>query len=1205
MKMQMKLLDRTLICLLMGGASLAYAQPMENSSILEPGPTTPTPEDMGAVSDTTILPERVVAQNRSSINLSNGGALWATEDPTIGQAELTVSSSGQAAFDGQKVTKPVSFYIRSNYSAFVQRYTLLLFDATDPDLVYPLAQLPVKVQNTAQVEWDGQLPDTTHHRVGDHILYVLRAYDAQGQYDQTAPRQLQLVRPEEFERSNQLMHDAMEKSQGTRMTLEQGLTQRLIEDAFSNNGLMLQNIPLYGSRIRIQGRNLPEDMSLSINGESYPIDIQRKFAAEYLLPIGQHRFDIVLSKVGASQDQDLGTEDTGTIHQTLDIDVTGRYFFGVGIADLTVSQNKISGSVAPFSVDGRYKDSTISDGRLAFYGKAKFRGKYLATAQADTTEKELKHLFDHFGKSYPYDVFRSLDPEIYYPTYGDDATVRRDVDTQGRFYFRVNWDKNEAIWGNYVTGFTGTEFSQYIRSLYGGALHWRSRATNPWGEENTLLRIFGSQPNTVHAHDELIGTGGSLYYLRHTEIFAGSDIVYLEIDDPTTGLTQQRIPLVRGTDYEIDQIQGRILLTRPLLQITRENVQTLTRDMPLNGFQQRLVIDYEYAPVGFDNDEVTAGIRAKQWLGDYVAVGATYVREDRAGEDYTLKGADVTLRAGQGTYLKLEHTQTQAFGVPSFFSTNGGLTFTQINPTTPRKGDANAVEARMNLRELGWIATDWTLGGWWRHTDPGYSTSYNDIGQRIEEYGADFFGNITPNWTLYGRYSINERGLEKFTQGQLTSQWHLGAWDMLSVELRRVQQDLKTYQSAVGLLSAVRYTHQWNDAAQVYAQVQSTLNNDHHRYKDNNAYTVGGNLAFGQSSTVGAEYTHGDRGHAGQVNAEYRITPGHAFYGVFTSGNYTKDYDPVFANALQEGWTLGQRWQISNQVNIFNESQYLKPDTNTQSGLAHTFGLDFYPAPGWVTGFTLQQGKLMNLRGGEVKRRAVSANAGRNTSDTNWQSRVEWRRDSGDENRDQWVFTNRLAHRFDDSFRVSARMNYSKTHDDISNIFGAKFIEGNVGFAWRPWNASRWGVFGRYTYLYDLATLSQIGGAQFDQRSRIVSLEGVYKISPFWEVSSKVARRDGQVRTGRGTGAWIDSNAMFYAGQLRYALVYKWYFLGEYRRLSARNGGAKSGWLVDFDREIGKNLRLGVGYNFTRFSDDLTDFDYRHKGFFINILGSY
>ena len=47
------------------------------------------------------------------------------------------------------------------------------------------------------------------------------------------------------------------------------------------------------------------------------------------------------------------------------------------------------------------------------------------------------------------------------------------------------------------------------------------------------------------------------------------------------------------------------------------------------------------------------------------------------------------------------------------------------------------------------------------------------------------------------------------------------------------------------------------------------------------------------------------------------------------------------------------------------------------------------------------------------------------------------------------------------------------------------------------------------------------------------------------------------------------------------------------------------GWLVGVDRQIGQNFKVGVGYNFTDFSDDLTDLTYDNKGFFLNLAGYY
>lgn len=1226
MTMKMKLLDYTLISLLAGMAGTAAAQQLPAADEVVTAPaidcahdgcrtdagllfqlrtrgladpvTTGTGEGSASsllepdrrVSVGLLAPGKAQVMGKFSMSLPNGGVIWATEDPTLGQPELSISAPSMVAFDGQRITKPVAFYVRSNYPAFIDRYELTLYRAADGDLIDPLAQMPIDVAAVSSADWDGALPANFRYRKGDELVYVLRAYDQDGRFDETQPRTLQLVSTEEAARGASQIRDNAEKSYGNAMSVEQAQMQSLVDQVFAGNGLRQQNIPIRGSRIRLQGRNLPQGYSLKINGDRYPVDMERKFVAEYLAPVGQHPFAIEL---------DGGAE---SLRQTLDVDVSGKYLFAVALADVTISQNSISGSTTPFDNDRRYNDDILADGRFAFYAKGKFDGKYLLTAQADTTERDVKQLFSGFTGANPQDIFRRLDPDLYYPTYGDDSTTTRDVDTMGRFYLRADWDKNQALWGNYATGFTGTEYGQYVRSLYGAALDWRSLGNNAWGDATSQVRVFGSEAQTAPGHSEFIGTGGSLYYLRHTDVLPGSDVVVLEVRDRTTGRVENRIDLVRGADYEIDELQGRLLLSRPLAQITRQNLPTLTRDFPLDGFEQRLLVDYEWVPTGFDADHVAAGFRGKHWFGDHIGVGLTYVDENRAGDDYTLAGADLTLQAGKGTYLKLEHTRTESTSAPVFFSDNGGFTFTQINPAGPRTGEASAVDARLNFKELGVSQQDWSTGLWWRRVDAGYSVSRHDTGLEIEEYGAELTGQFNESLGMYARASRAERGTESLSQAQLTAEWRIDDDRTLSGELRRVDEK-RLGGDASGTLGAVKYAQRVGTALELYGTAQLTLDDDHGRYADNDALTVGGKYLFGNLSSVGAEATTGDRGDSAQVDAEYRLDTDHSLYGAYTYSTDTTEYDALFNPNRQSGWTLGQRWRLSNQVNMFNESQFLK--SPSASGLAHTFGMDFYPAQGWNLGFTLQNGDLTNAEGGNVDRRAVSINGGRTSPGTDWQSKLEWRRDTGAEQREQWVSTNRLMHKVSDSLSVAVRANYSETDDKLDPLAGARFAEANLGFAYRPWNSTRWGLFGRYTYLYDLSTLGQVGGADYDQRSQVLSLEGVYKRDQHWEFAAKLARREGEVRYGRGTGAWADSATTFAAGQVRYELLQQWHALAEYRWLDVDNGGTREGWLVGVDRDINRHFRLGVGYNFTDFSDDLTNFDYDHKGWFINLVGSY
>ncbi|MBW8808257.1 MAG: hypothetical protein JF591_05375, partial [Lysobacter sp.] len=453
--------------------------------------------------------------------------------------------------------------------------------------------------------------------------------------------------------------------------------------------------------------------------------------------------------------------------------------------------------------------------------------------------------------------------------------------------------------------------------------------------------------------------------------------------------------------------------------------------------------------------------------------------------------------------------------------------------------------------------------------------------------------------------SVAERGKESLTQAQLTGEWRLNDDISVSGEVRRVQEQ-RLGGSANGTLAALEYRQQIGAQLELFGTAQVTVDDDHGKYADNDALSVGAKYLFGELSSVGAELTTGDRGDAAKVNAEYRLAPDHSLYGSYTYSTDTTEHDPLFNDRLNSGWTLGQRWRLSNQVNLFNESQFLKAPN--ESGLAHTYGMDFYPGEGWNLGFTLQEATLDRVAElGQVNRRAVSLSGGRNSVDTQWSSKLEWRRDSGAERREQWTSSNRFLHKLNDSFRIAGRLNYSRTRDQINRDAGAKFVESNVGFSWRPYNDTRWALLGKYTFLYDVSALEQVGPniADYDQRSQVLAFEGIYHPNHRWEFAGKLARRVGEVRFGRLQGEWADSSTTFAAVQTRYEFKEVWHGLAEYRWLDVKDGGQKQGALIGIDRDVGKNFRVGVGYNFTQFSDDLTNFDYDHRGWFLNMVGSY
>lgn len=1137
------------------------------------------------------LPQKSKALSEPAVNnitLVQGGIIWATEDPTLDTAQLSFSSTNMALIEKGSIEE-IPLSINTNYAAFLERLEILVFDGKDIDLSKPLYTQSVTPAALQTIQLT--LPDSVASRFfkDDELRLVIKAYDQEGNFDQTFAQVITLVDSAEKER--QLSLNNFNATPELRpLTQEEREQRELVSQSLnSSQSLRHQNIPIYGSNIRIKGQGITPNSQIRINDAAIPVDVNGNFIASYLLPIGSHDFQIGVN------------ETNHTMEHTLTINVTGKYKFLVALADITASKNRISGSIEPLSSQDSYDDSLV-EGRLAFYLKGKVKGKYLITAHMDTDELPLDGLFSGFFKETPRDIFRRLDPDMYYPVYGDDSYTIRDVDTQGKLYVRVDWDKNQALFGNFQTGITGTQYGHYARSLYGAAFSWRSTSANEWGDAKTETKVFASEAQTSYGHSEFLGTGGSLYYLKHTDILPGSEVVTLEIRDIRTGNIESRAPLIRGVDYEVDELQGRIILARPLMQIASGMNFSITRHTPLGEQHNVLLIDYEYFTRGIKEDETTSGVRAKHWFGDHVALGATYIRESRQLQDYELQGVDLRLQAARGTYVSVEQNESKASATRVFVSDNGGLTFNQLNLPTYRKGDAFAVDARANLQELGLTSNLTTLGGWYRDLDSGFSVSRYDYGLALTEKGAELSSEIFKGFYANFRYSQAERSTHDIEEYLAQLDARLNAKSRLITEYRHAEETRANF-TTEGSLGALRYQYSFSSALEAYLQGQVTLDDNNQSASKNNLTTLGGTYSFTNSSSILAEASTGTRGEAYRLSGDYRLNPNHTLYTSYSwSTDTTAAYDPLFNNT-PTGLTLGQRWRVSDKTNVFNESQWLK--AKDEQGTAHTFGMDFYPTTHWSYGFTLQKGTL-DAYSGQVERDAYSLRGGYNNLKGSWRSALEWREDSGAEQREQWVSTNTLNYKYSEDLRVGARINLSKTTDKLNSQFSAQFRESNLGFAYRPHDNTRWALLGKYTHLYDVSTGEQLDSvAWYDQKSDIVSVEGTFDISSKWTLAAKLAQRFGEARENRGQGDWFDSQTTFYAAQARYALAYKWNAVLEYRTLDVKHSGDRQGWLAAIDRNLSENLRLGVGYNFTDFSDDLRRHDYKYKGFFINLVGYY
>ncbi len=165
------------------------------------------------------------------------------------------------------------------------------------------------------------------------------------------------------------------------------------------------------------------------------------------------------------------------------------------------------------------------------------------------------------------------------------------------------------------------------------------------------------------------------------------------------------------------------------------------------------------------------------------------------------------------------------------------------------------------------------------------------------------------------------------------------------------------------------------------------------------------------------------------------------------------------------------------------------------------------------------------------------------------------------------------------------------------------------GYAVRPVDNDRLNALVKYTYFYNMPTTEQVGlqnvATEFLQKSHIAAVDVTYDLTHNFTIGGKYAYRLGQVSLDRENPEFFDNNASLYVIRGDYRFRENWELLIEGRMLSMSDlDERRSGALAAVSRYFGDHLKIGLGYNFTDFSDDLTDLSYDHHGAFLNVTGT-
>ena len=291
-----------------------------------------------------------------------------------------------------------------------------------------------------------------------------------------------------------------------------------------------------------------------------------------------------------------------------------------------------------FEQELRHFSRTSADGkntvgaRAALFLKGKVKGDYLLTLAYDSEKAQKDRLF------------RDIQPDEFYPVYGDDSVKGYDAQSTGALYVRVDKGSSYALYGDFTTqapvrnGQTATQLSQYNRSLNGARGHFEN--------EKISGNAFASRGVSRRFTDEFPAKGVSGFYvLSNNDIVPNSEKVEILTRDrnqPTIVIKTQQ--LTRFTDYEIEPLTGRILFKAP--------ISSLDVDFNLNSIR----VDYEIDQGGASF--WVYGVDGQVKITEQIAVGGTYVRDENPQDKFTLKGANVGIKLGEKTLLTAEIAQT-------------------------------------------------------------------------------------------------------------------------------------------------------------------------------------------------------------------------------------------------------------------------------------------------------------------------------------------------------------------------------------------------------------------------------------------------------------------------------------------------------------------------------------------------------------------
>jgi len=270
-------------------------------------------------------------------------------------------------------------------------------------------------------------------------------------------------------------------------------------------------------------------------------------------------------------------------------------------------------------------------GRAAVFLKGRVLGKYLLTAAYDSDKTTKSRLF------------RDIQPDAYYPIYGDSAVKGFEAQSTTRLYVRVDHDRSWVLYGDFTTQPDAEDvrkLSTYNRTLTGVKQHY----------ENSIVSVdsFATRDVSRQVVEELLanGTSGPFYIATTAMLINSEKLEVLTRDRNQQAVILQTTPLQRFADYQIEPMTGRIILAAPVPSL----------DANLNPQSIRVTYELDQGGKQFWTGGATGTVK----IGDHLRVGATHVSDKNPLNKSRLNGVHAQLKLGETITASVEGARSNA-----------------------------------------------------------------------------------------------------------------------------------------------------------------------------------------------------------------------------------------------------------------------------------------------------------------------------------------------------------------------------------------------------------------------------------------------------------------------------------------------------------------------------------------------------------------